>query len=60
MLPGEISCKVTDKAIHFHAGTIRFWVKNTSPIGDASGVFLAGPNIKLVPEKKTGAKSANP
>jgi hypothetical protein len=54
-LLGQFECEVTDKEIRTHSGQVRVWLKNIKN-GDAVGAFIAGPNYKLVPEKKTGDK----
>lgn len=48
---GPINCEVTDKAIYLHTGAMRISVKNIKG-SDAINAFVAGPEFKLVPEKK--------
>ncbi len=50
-----MACKILDHGVRLQTGTFHVWVKN---IGneDALGAFLV-PNVKLVPEQKTGEPS---
>jgi hypothetical protein len=50
---GTFSCDITATQIHTTFGITRIFVKNIGH-GDASSVFVNGPQFTLVPEKKIG------
>lgn len=52
-LIGTFECKVTDKVFYLHTGAMQVWVKNIRK-GDALGAFILAPNLRPVPENKTG------
>lgn len=49
--PGRVICQITDKAIHWHIASLRFWVGNGG--GNAKDVFIPEVFAKIVPEQKT-------